>query len=73
MKIYRFHNGDACPCCGQTIQGKTDAELEEFSLLVFAAGMWLHLADWIIRPEADAIEKSPEEMMQWTAGDGDEG
>lgn len=73
MKIYRFHNGDACPCCGQTISGKTEAELEEFSLLVFAAGTWLHLADWIIRPGADAIERSAEEMMRWTAGGGDEG
>lgn len=73
MKIYRFKNGDACPCCGQTISGKSPEELEEFSTLVYAAGKWLGLADWIIRPEADAIEKSPEEMMRWTAGGGDEG
>ena len=62
MKIYRFKNGDRCPCCGQEIQGKTPDELAEFSLTVYAIGRQLGLADWILRPEADAIEISTEDL-----------
>ena len=65
MKIYRFKNGDACPCCGNPITGKTEEELEKLSILVFVAANWLGLADWILKPEADAIERSPEELMRW--------
>ena len=62
MKIYRFKNGDRCPCCGQEIQGKTPDELAEFSLTVYAIGRQLGLADWSLRPEADAIEISTEDL-----------
>lgn len=69
MKIYRFHNGDLCPCCGQPLVGKTEEELEAFSVTVYRAGVWLGLADWIIRPEEDAIERSHEELMRMGGGE----
>ena len=69
MKIYRFKNGDACPCCGEPLSGKTPAELDEFSVTVYRAGTWLGLADWIIKPEADAIEMSHEELMRYRQGE----
>ena len=62
MKIYRFKNGDRCPCCGQEIQGKTPKELAEFSLTVYAIGRQLGLADWILRPGPDAIAINTEDM-----------
>lgn len=62
MKIYRFKNGDRCPCCGQEIHGKTPDELAEFSIIVYSIGSQLGLADWILRPEADAIEVSTEDL-----------
>ncbi len=62
MKIYRFKNGDACPCCGSEIQGMTPAELEEISLAVHAIARLLDRDDWILRPEADAIEISTEDL-----------
>ena len=65
MKIYRFQNGDKCPCCGQELSGKSDAELEDFSVTVYLAGKWLGLADWILNPGEDAIERSHVELMRW--------
>lgn len=62
MKIYRFKNGDACPCCGQELKGKTPEELAESSLTVYVIGTRLGLADWILRPGKDAIEISTEDM-----------
>ena len=67
MKIYRFKNGDKCPCCGEPLSGKTGAELDELSVTVFRAGTWLGLEDWIIKPGEDAIELSHDELMRWGA------
>ncbi len=64
MKIYRFKNGDTCPCCGQALNGKTLEELTEFSLVVYGIGSGLGLADWILRPGEDAIEIEPEELAR---------
>ena len=36
IKIRRYKNGDACPCCGQPISGMSEAELEKFSVLAAA-------------------------------------
>lgn len=69
MKIYRFKNGNACPCCGQKISGKSAEELKDFSVTVYLAGTWLGMADWIIKPEADAIEMSHEELMRYRQGE----
>lgn len=62
MKIYRFKNGDRCPCCGQELQGKTPEELAEFSIIVYSIGSQLGLADWILRPGPNAIVISTEDM-----------
>lgn len=64
MKIYRFHNGDTCPCCGQVLAGKTEEELAEFSVVVYGFASALGLADWIFRPGPDAIELGPEELRK---------
>lgn len=34
-------------------------------MTVYRAGKWLGLADWIIKPEADALELSHDELMRW--------
>lgn len=36
IKIRRYKNGDACPCCGQPIRGMSETELEKFSVLAAA-------------------------------------
>lgn len=36
IKIRRYKNGDACPCCGQPIRGLSEAELEKYSVLAAA-------------------------------------
>lgn len=36
QRIKLYHNGDLCPCCGQVIRGKTEAELVRYSKLVAA-------------------------------------
>ncbi|MBR6114303.1 MAG: hypothetical protein IKQ10_03880 [Oscillospiraceae bacterium] len=36
IKIRRYKNGDACPCCGQRISGMSEAQLEKFSVLAAA-------------------------------------
>lgn len=64
MKIYRFKNGDACPCCGQPLTGKTPGELFEFSVQVYGLASALGLSDWILRPGEDAIDLTPEEFAQ---------
>lgn len=68
MKIYRFKNGDACPCCGQALTGKTLDELLEFSIQVYGIASALGLPDWIIRPGEDAISLTPEELAQTMTG-----
>lgn len=45
MKIYRFKNGDTCPCCGQVLTGKTQEELAEFSVLIYGFATVLGIAD----------------------------
>ncbi len=64
MKIYRFHNGDTCPCCGQTIWGKTPEGLAEFSVTIYGVASAFGFADWIRRPGEDAIEITPENLLQ---------
>lgn len=41
IKIRRYKNGDACPCCGRPISGMSEAELEKFSVLAAAVMMEL--------------------------------
>lgn len=41
VKIKRYNNGDACPCCGQVIQNMITAELERISVLAAAVMMEL--------------------------------
>ena len=62
MKIYRFSNGDNCPCCGQVITGKTPEELSEISVMIYGVASALHIADWILRPGEDAIDITPAEL-----------
>lgn len=64
MKIYRFRNGDTCPCCGQVLSGKAPEELAEFSVVVYGFACALGIADWIYRPGEDAIEVTPEELQR---------
>lgn len=64
MKIYRFKNGDTCPCCGQALTGKTPEELAEFSILIYGFASTLNIADWIYRPGEDAIEIPTTEFME---------
>ena len=64
MKIYRFQNGDTCPCCGQVLSGKTPEELAEFSVVVYGFACARGIADWIYRPGEDAIEVTPEELQR---------
>lgn len=64
MKIYRYHNGDTCPCCGQVIAGKTEEELAEFSVLIYGFATACGFADWILKPGKDAINIKPEEIME---------
>ena len=64
MKIYRFRNGDTCPCCGQVITGRTAEELAELSVVIYGVASALGLADWIFRPGADAIDISEEAVRQ---------
>ena len=68
MKTYRFKNGDACPCCGQPLTGKSPGELFEFSVQVYGIASALGLPDWIIRPGEDAISLTPEELAQAMEG-----
>lgn len=63
MKIYRFKNGDRCPCCGQVIWNKTPEELAEFSLTVYVIGYRLGWADWILHPGDDAIDVSIRDIL----------
>ena len=72
MRIYRYHNGDTCPCCGQVITGKTEEELTEFSVLIYGFAETLNLADWIRRPEKDAIEITPQELRRRLEGETEE-
>ncbi len=69
MKIYRFHNGDTCPCCGQVIAGKTPEELTYFSILIYGFASVLGIADWIYHPGEDAIEITPEELRTHLTGE----
>lgn len=69
MKIYRFKNGDTCPCCGQVLTGKTAEELTEFSVLIYGFASVLHIADWICRPGEDAIEISQEQLQTYLTGE----
>ena len=69
MKIYRFHNGDTCPCCGQVLTGKTQEELAEFSVLIYGFATVLGIADWLYRPGEDAIEITPEELQTALTGE----
>ena len=64
MKIYRFRNGDSCPCCGQVLSGKTPEELAEFSVVVYGFASALGIADWIYRPGEDAIDATPEDLQR---------
>ena len=64
MKIYRFKNGDRCPCCRQELTGKTPEELTEFSVTVYGYATAIGLADWILKPGDDAIEIAPEQMWK---------
>lgn len=64
MKIYRFKNGDTCPCCGQALTGKTPEKLTEFSILIYGFASTLNIADWIYRPGEDAIEITPWELRE---------
>lgn len=72
MKIYRYHNGDTCPCCGQVITGKTEEELAEFSVLIYGFASTLGLAEWLRKPEQDAIEITPWELRQRLSGETEE-
>ncbi len=69
MRIYRFRNGDTCPCCGQTLTGKTPEELAELSVLIYGFASVLNIADWIYRPGEDAIEISPETLLAHLTGE----
>ena len=69
MKIYRFKNGDTCPCCGQVLTGKTPEELAEFSVLIYGVASAFHIADWLLRPGADAIEISQEQLQTYLSGE----
>lgn len=68
MKIYRFKNGDTCPCCGRVLSGKTPVELAEFSVLIYGFATVLHIADWIYNPGDDAIEITPELLQELITG-----
>ena len=37
--MHEYQNGDRCPCCGQTIEGKSEDWLAVFSQLCNAAGL----------------------------------
>ena len=37
--MYRFQNGDRCPCCGQVLEGKSEDFLELFSQTVHLLGL----------------------------------
>ena len=69
MKIYRFKNGDTCPCCGQVLTGKTQEELAEFSVLIYGFATVLGIADWLYRPGEDAIEISQEQLQTYLTGE----
>lgn len=69
MRIYRFRNGDTCPCCGQVITGKTPEELAEFSVVIYGVASALNIADWILRPGEDAIDITPAEIRQALTGE----
>ena len=69
MRIYRFRNGDVCPCCGQTLTGKTPEELAEFSVLIYGVASAFHIADWLLRPGEDAIEITPEALRSYLSGE----
>lgn len=62
--IYRFKNGDTCPCCGQVITGRTPEELAELSVLIYGVATALGIADWVLRPGEDAIEISAEDITR---------
>ena len=64
MRIYRYKNGDTCPCCGQAIAGKTPEELTEFSVIAYCYATANGLAEWILRPGDDAIEIAPEQIWK---------
>lgn len=34
----RYKNGDRCPCCGQTLEGKDDQWLQWFSAVTWLLG-----------------------------------
>lgn len=74
MKIYRFKNGDKCPCCGNVLTGKTPEELDEISVQIYGFASALGLADWILHPGEDAIEITPWDLRQrlGIGGDWDE-
>lgn len=69
MKIYRFRNGDTCPCCAQSIPGKSPEELAEFSVLIYGVASALNIADWIYNPGENAIEISPEALRSYLSGE----
>ena len=64
MRVYRYKNGDVCPCCGQVLSGKSPEQLADFSLTIYGFATALGLADWIMRPGDDAIEISPDQAYK---------
>ena len=77
-KIKRYRNGDACPCCGQVIQGKTAEELDVLSVRLAAIGFEADLDPFFPELDGDFLMVSLEDMQralaEWCreseAGDG---
>ena len=63
-KIKLYSNGDACPCCGQVIQGKTEDELLKFIVLAAAIGFEADLDPFFPELNGDYLEVSLGDMQR---------
>ncbi len=71
IKIKRYKNGDACPCCGRPISGMSEAELEKFSVLAAAVMLELRpgaaLADYGEDPMEVRLSDLRSALAEWAS------
>ena len=62
IKIKRYKNGDACPCCGRPISGMSEAELVKISVLAAAVMLELHPGAALADYGEDPMEVHPSDL-----------
>lgn len=71
IKIRRYKNGDACPCCGRPITGMSEGELEKFSVLAAAVMLEIDpgalLSDYGENPVEVSLLDLQDALAEWAS------